>query len=222
MADFKTCSIDPLDVSSRPKTVDTIIEKLGRLSTRLDRVQDLAGVRVDVDFLLDAQTSFAYEVANLFNAVGTTKIKDIRDSPHSGYRAIHVHVTVPAGRCEVQIRTRDQSAWANAYEAFADTFGRGLRYGERHSDPNVQKVADEFHSISQWIARNEKRLQWAAWCRSELDRLAAVGTDESVLADLTDRVSKIEGKVRAQSDRYLKTLAAAERTLKAMRTGHTS
>lgn len=83
--------LTPLDVSSRPKTLATITDKLSRMSTSLDRVQDLAGVRIDSDFLLSEQDAFAKELADYFGRLRAdkVKVKDIRDSPHSGYRAIH-------------------------------------------------------------------------------------------------------------------------------------
>lgn len=220
--EWATCTIDPLDVSSRPKTLATITDKLSRMSTSLDRVQDLAGIRIDSDFLLSEQDAFAKELADYFGRLGAdkVKVKDIRDSPHSGYRAIHIHVTLPAGRCEIQVRTRAQSAWANAYEALADVYGRGLRYGQEHHDPAVQEIVDTFQRLSGWIARNEKRLVDCAGIRSSIDDLDERGGFSSVeVEDLVARVDSVEARLRRQTAEYLSRLNHAEGTLRAMSTG---
>jgi ppGpp synthetase/RelA/SpoT-type nucleotidyltranferase len=119
-----------LRVSSRPKTIDTLVEKLRRRPTQqLNTVQDLAGVRIDADLLLEEQTALAREIATHFGAEENA-VHDLRSGEHAGYRGVHVWIRKPAGRVEVQIRTLFQSIWANLYERIADTHGRGIRYGE--------------------------------------------------------------------------------------------
>lgn len=217
MADWSTGPIDPLDVSSRPKTRVTITEKLSRMSTTLERVQDLAGIRVDSDFLLSEQEAFAAEVAAYFEDVGAAdvRVKDIRQKPHSGYRAIHVYVTMACGRCEIQIRTRPQSAWANAYEALADVYGRQLRYGRPHPDSQVQAIVEQFHELSDWIAQNEARLEFCAWVKRNEDELRERGASAEKVAEVMQRTESLEDRLVKQNREYLATLAAAEGTLKA-------
>lgn len=119
-----------LSVSSRPKTIDTLIEKLRRRpNQQLNTVQDLAGVRIDGDLLLGEQMALAREIATHFGA-DEDAIHDLRSGEHAGYRGVHVWLRLPAGRVEIQIRTLFQSIWANLYEGIADRFGRGIRYGE--------------------------------------------------------------------------------------------
>jgi hypothetical protein len=51
-------------VSSRPKTIDTLVDKLRRRpNQQLNTVQDLAGVRIDADLVLGEQTDLAREIA---------------------------------------------------------------------------------------------------------------------------------------------------------------
>lgn len=143
--------LDQLSISARPKTIDTLVQKLQRQrSLKLGQVQDIAGVRVDADIVLTQQTRLAHEIAEYF---GTDRaiIRDIRENPHSGYRAVHVWLVLPAGRVEVQVRTLAQSAWANAYEGIAEFYGRGIRYGEEPVDAHVQEIVHKMHGFSRTI-----------------------------------------------------------------------
>lgn len=200
------------DVSTRAKTIDTLRQKLRRESSlRLHQVQDLAGVRLDVDCSLDEQTELAELLATRFRDVGTVVVKDIRDSPHSGYRAVHLWLRLPAGRVEIQIRTRGQSAWANAYEQLGDTVGRGIRYGESHADPVVQGVVEALHAQSAELAGLERTNQHL------LDLGIAV---ESVLedhdgqdtatahraAELTDRIAALRRHQESQLGAFVEAM----------------
>jgi ppGpp synthetase/RelA/SpoT-type nucleotidyltranferase len=147
---------DQLDISARPKTIDTLVQKLRREGFSLADVQDLAGVRVDADLTLTQQTQLAQEIADHFG-VPDNLIRDLRESPHSGYRAVHVWIRKPAGRVEVQIRTVAQSTWANAYERLGDRFGREIRYGGSHELPKVQTLVSALHDISAKVAKIEQR-----------------------------------------------------------------
>ncbi|MFT3660913.1 MAG: GTP pyrophosphokinase family protein [Gordonia sp. (in: high G+C Gram-positive bacteria)] len=148
------------DVSARAKTHDTLQQKLIRETRmRLNQVQDLAGVRIDVDCSLDEQTALAGEIADHFAEFGEVLIRDIRANPHSGYRAVHLWLRFPAGRAEIQIRTQGQSAWANTYEQFGDAVGRRIRYGQGHDDPRIQQLVDYLQEESRKLAALEERHQ---------------------------------------------------------------
>lgn len=131
-----------LRVSSRGKTIDTLVQKLQRSNYGLEDIQDLAGVRVDGDFTLSQQSIFAGLLADRFGVEDKGK-KDLRDDPHSGYRAFHLWVRCPAGRIEIQIRTAGQSEWANTYERLGDVLGRGIRYGEPADSERFQSATTE-------------------------------------------------------------------------------
>lgn len=118
------------EVTSRPKTIDTLRQKLQRdHSTPLGNVQDIAGVRFEAEMSLDEQDAVAQAIAQLFDHDPALCIHDLRGNPSSGYRAVHVWLKL-AGRVEVQVRTHIQSEWANTYEAAADVLGRDIRYGK--------------------------------------------------------------------------------------------
>lgn len=147
------------NLSARPKTRDTLVDKLKRRPPHLalHEVQDIAGIRIDsAQLCLTHQRLAAREVAQYFGH--ETEVHDLLATPHSGYRAVHVWVRVPAGRAEVQIRTQAQSAWANTYETLADRVGRGIRYGKPHRIAIVQQMVDDMHQISREIQEVEETL----------------------------------------------------------------
>jgi len=146
-----------LDISARPKTLDTLVQKLKRETFSLADVQDIAGVRIDADLTLTQQTQLRHEIADHFD-VPDNLVRDLRESPHSGYRAVHLWIRKPAGRVEVQIRTALQSAWANTYERIGDQAGRGIRYGEEPDDPLIRDIVATMHDISSSIAEFEATL----------------------------------------------------------------
>ena len=118
-------------VTRRVKSVVSLKEKLRRMpKTPLERIQDVAGARLDCDVTLTQQQRIAKGLYDLFTECGANRvdIKDLRDGSHSGYRAIHLHLRFPVGFAEVQVRTALQSRWANIYETAADIFGRQIRY----------------------------------------------------------------------------------------------
>ncbi|HET6300716.1 hypothetical protein [Microbacterium sp.] len=135
------------EVSSRPKTIDTLRQKLQRdPGTPLPSVQDVAGVRFEAEMSLDEQDAVALAIAGLYDH-DPSCIKDLRATPHSGYRAVHVWLRLPV-RVEVQVRTHMQSAWANAYEAAADVIGRDIRYGTMPNDELQRGIVEALQSIS--------------------------------------------------------------------------
>lgn len=161
-----------LRVSSRGKTLDTLVQKLQRSNFGLDDIQDIAGVRVDGDFTLTQQTIFAGLLADHFG-VDAKGQKDLRDDPHSGYRAFHLWIRCPAGRIEIQIRTAGQSEWANTYERLGDVLGRGIRYDEpadserlKGATAEIREAANEvvaqMHDLASDLQALEKFLDLAA------------------------------------------------------------
>jgi ppGpp synthetase/RelA/SpoT-type nucleotidyltranferase len=181
---WATMPADQLDVSARPKTIDTLVQKLQRESFSLADVQDLAGVRIDANLNLTQQTQLAQEIAHHFG-VPDNLVRDLRDSPHSGYRAVHVWIRKPAGRVEVQIRTVAQSAWANAYERLGDRFGREIRYGGVHDRPEVQRLVSLLHDMSASVAAIEEREAQIVDITAKLEHARRLG----------DEVPKLSGRL---------------------------
>ena len=86
----------PIEITSRPKTLDTLTQKLLRdPATPLPSVQDVAGVRFEAEMSLDQQDAVASAIAGMFDQ-HSNAVKDLRPRPHSGYRAVHVWLRLPA------------------------------------------------------------------------------------------------------------------------------
>ncbi|MFE3983413.1 hypothetical protein ACFXPR_02920 [Nocardia tengchongensis] len=144
-------------VSSRPKTIDTLRQKLlAHPSWQLPAIIDLAGVRFEAAMNLETQTAVAMKIADLLGQDFDVVASDTRDEPHSGYRALHLRLSFPAGRVEVQVRTVGQGAWANAFEELADLTGRGIRYGERATDAFFEDVREHLIDYSKRVASLER------------------------------------------------------------------
>jgi ppGpp synthetase/RelA/SpoT-type nucleotidyltranferase len=172
-------------VSSRAKTEDTLVEKLRRRPyLQLNAVQDIAGVRIDADLLLSEQTRLAREIAEHFGA-DESAIHDLRVGAHAGYRAVHVWLRMPAGRVEIQIRTLLQSLWANVYERLADTYGRGIRYGDPidrslvpDADPaQIRQLVQKMQDLSATLATTEATWQQDSEIEDPSQRAMPLGAD---------------------------------------------
>ena len=122
----------PLHITHRPKTTQTIIEKLRREhAMQLARVQDLASIRIVGALRFDEQDLISGEIARRFPAdPREARIIDRRAEPSHGYRAVHVIISLDGITIEVQVRTFLQHVWADLMERLADRLGRQIRYGE--------------------------------------------------------------------------------------------
>ena len=187
-------------VSGRPKTIISLKEKLRRMrGTPLERIQDVAGARLDCDVTLTQQRRIADELCDLFIECGATRvdIKDLRDGSHSGYRAIHLHLRFPAGFAEVQVRTALQSHWANVYESAADIFDRQIRY--LHEENQVplplaaRKAVKLLHALSIDISQVEK----------DRDECSSVHPSDDLDYDMKHRqeiISELESDIQTVLD----------------------
>ena len=105
-----------LKISSRVKTVDSVLKKLLRKEltiSELNKLTDIAGVRIVVRFYEDIA-----RVCEMICASGITIIEE-RDyinqiKKKSGYRAYHFIVEQEGRLAEIQIRTFAMDIWANA------------------------------------------------------------------------------------------------------------
>ena len=182
-------------LSARPKTTTTLVEKLRRMpSTPLENIYDVAGARIDCDMTLSEQTELADMIeANLLHA-GVKKVKqsDLREQPHSGYRALHLHIFSEAGRAELQIRTPLQAQWANLYEVAADIYGREIRYLEHGGEVSKQAENEvaELHQLSRLVADLE-RAEDAVTSPFNGGRLLGPGEFGAGLRELKHRVYDI-------------------------------
>ena len=112
-------------ITTRLKTLDTVRQKLAREKTRLSTMQDIAGCRITVPHL-PSQDDAAEQVLSLFPS---SRVVDLRDGSHSGYRAVHVVLEQDDRFVEIQIRTALQDLWAQLSEAAADQIDVDLKYG---------------------------------------------------------------------------------------------
>ena len=113
-------------VSSRLKSMDSIIEKAVRYGCAIDpdtlreRVRDIAGIRITCSFVSDA-----YRVADMISAQPDVELVECKDyiahPKANGYRSLHLIVRIPVFLSdrtehvfvEIQIRTIAMDFWAS-------------------------------------------------------------------------------------------------------------
>jgi putative GTP pyrophosphokinase len=111
---------------SRPaKSTASIIAKLNRERSRLSKMQDIAGCRVEVDNTAQQDRVVKDIVAKFSDAVEY----DRRLKPSHGYRAVHLVVDLHGFLVEIQVRTSLQHGWASAVESLADRIDPDIKYG---------------------------------------------------------------------------------------------
>ena len=109
----------------RLKRPESIIAKLRRDSRiRLSRMQDMAGCRL----VTGSKTEQDETYARLQTDFDIYRAYDIRETPHSGYRAVHVVIRREDRFVEVQVRTRSQREWARLSE-LATAYDAAVKYG---------------------------------------------------------------------------------------------
>lgn len=203
---------NPPNVTSRPKTIDTLREKLQRTpNAPLPGVQDVAGVRFECEMTLEEQDIVAAAIAAAFGHP-ESEIHDIRARPHSGYRAVHVTLRLPPGRVEVQVRTRLQGAWANAYEAVADAFGRSIRYGELPDRAEYRELVTKLQQLSlEDCAELERQKQELFEVETSLKD--ADGTDLDLPAGgvLRTRITALKRSIAEREEAQTNLLLAIQR-----------
>jgi ppGpp synthetase/RelA/SpoT-type nucleotidyltranferase len=124
-------------VSARAKRLETTAAKLARNPDRpMANIVDLAGIRVEGEMTLQQQDKVVRRICWLFG-LDDDCVHDLRTNPHAGYRAVHIRAIFDDydALAEIQVRTRAQGAWANAYEELGEALGRGIRYGETEDLP---------------------------------------------------------------------------------------
>ena len=129
-----------LTIVQRPlKSNQTLIAKIEGLKGPLTSVQDLAGVRIVKDMTLTEQDEL---VSNIINLLGDSfhHHKDRRLEPSEGYRAVHIIAKFDKIFVEIQVRTKSQHEWADAFEQLADVIGRQIRYGEKPNGLSSEQV----------------------------------------------------------------------------------
>lgn len=209
------------EVTSRPKTIDTLREKLQRdHATPLPSVQDIAGVRFEAEMTLDEQDAVVEAIAGHFRRPDdpdSCRVRDMRDDPHSGYRAVHLWLRLPA-RVEVQVRTHLQGQWANTYEALADIMGRGIRYGEFPEEKTSRVIVETLQDLSTvYIAPHEKTLNETRKIRLFLEELDAEAALSAEAEELREDLAIVDARLSSEGPRIQKALANAQERFDSIR-----
>jgi Region found in RelA / SpoT proteins len=134
-------------------------------------------------------------------------VKDRRETPSHGYRAIHVIVFPEDIPVEIQIRTAVQDRWAQATEGLGDSWGRGLRYGDGPDEPDSlagppfappltrAQVVEKWTQMSDLIADNEQLELDISDVRKLVD--SGGRPDAGVVEDLQRRLDEKRRALRA-------------------------
>lgn len=207
----------PFEVTSRPKTIDTLRQKLQRdHRTPLQSVQDIAGVRFEAEMSLDEQDAVAHAICGAFNHDPISSIRDMRTDDHSGYRGLHIWLRLPA-RVEVQVRTHLQGQWANMYETAADVLGRGIRYDELPAGEMERTIVLGLRELStRRIADIEKDRNEVGSIELTVEDLARRGIEE-VPEELTLRLNGLRVRLQGNEQELQKDLATLRGVFEKMR-----
>jgi len=193
----------PVEVTSRAKTIDTLRQKLMKYPAQhIHTVQDVAGVRFEAEMSTEQQDGVVSAIAGLYGAQ-PDDVKDYREESHSGYRAVHIWLRLPA-RVEVQVRTHLQGLWANVYESAADVLGRGIRYEELPDDESAKRIVVGMQQIStEQIVQMEKNRN----LRDRLTLAVAEGHIDASLAPVRagrrSATAKAEDKLSILNNEYM-------------------
>lgn len=191
-----------LDPGSRLKTLESTIAKLQRQrSTRLSQISDIAGCRITVPDL-DEQDRV---VSELSARLPSASVRDMRENPHHGYRAVHLFVKGPGGHdVEIQVRTAVQNAWANLSEALAARLDPAVKYG---GGPEIvrQTLLEESVEAAQIDAylREVARLERAAE-----QRLAAEATDDERAESMRENVRQARNAAQGLAQDFIDDVAS--------------
>lgn len=142
-------------IAQRLKRTPRIIEKLKRLSTiRLSQLQDIGGCRIIVEnnIIVDELLDFILQKLSKSKSISLVgRPTDYREKGRddSGYRAVHVIVSVDGEKIEIQLRSNMQHYWAESIERTSIIYKKNLKSLE--GNPIVIKyfkvLSDIFYEI---------------------------------------------------------------------------
>jgi Region found in RelA / SpoT proteins len=208
----------------RLKSDTTIIEKVVReRGMKLSRMQDISGLRIVDDMTWVQQDDLVREIVNLF---ARAKVRDRREEPVSGYRAVHVIASVRGHWVEIQVRTLLQDAWAQTFERLGDTWGRQIRYGDPPNEPDRIVLGDgtrrefvaDLLQLSHLLAEHEETLSEMVELEVEFGEAPEPLTDEEreVYEDMQGQLGEAIQRVQETSARFRSILESSRRVVESI------
>ncbi|SFC79076.1 hypothetical protein SAMN05428997_111155 [Bosea sp. CRIB-10] len=140
-------------IAQRLKRKPQIIRKLKRLSVRLTQLQDIGGCRIIVNSNRDVNDliGFIKQKVSTGSSFKLLKITDYRERGRdiTGYRSVHMILSMAGKSLELQIRSRIQHYWAESIERTSVIYGHHLK--EQEGDKAVieyfKELSDVFYEI---------------------------------------------------------------------------
>ncbi len=140
-------------IAQRLKRKPQIISKLKRLHVRLTQLQDIGGARIVVEDNDQVEKIYAYlhDELKKQDKISVIRVKDYRERGRdtTGYRALHVIMSLDGVFVELQIRSRIQHYWSELIERTSVVYGFTLK--EQKGDPEVihyfQQLSYAFYEI---------------------------------------------------------------------------
>lgn len=201
--------------TTRVKTQGTLIEKLRRESgMRLSRVQDLAGARIVVSDRRGQDQARDRICTHFATAGHACRVRDRREDPSHGYRAVHVIVQFGGIPVEVQIRTELQDSWAQIVERLGDQWGRSLRYGGEPEMPSAEvRIGNLVTTRQHVMATLLTTSDYINAAESAQVALRALEEDDSFRALSEVDLSEQDDEAAERTRRLLGLLDEAKRTV---------
>ena len=193
-----THEYNPIEhVSSRVKTVDSLVEKMERrgIGTDFDEIragiQDIAGVRVTCTFIRDVYRLF--DLLTQQDDITVLEVEDYIESPKpNGYKSLHTIIAVPVylstGRVdvpvEVQFRTIAMDFWASLEHKIY------YKYARQVPDTLLRELKNAAETAAELDTRMERlHVQVHGEPESGIGRSSLTGTDPAPgLRPVTDRI----------------------------------
>ena len=148
-----TCGLDTAYIAQRLKRLPRILLKLDRYPTmQINSMQDIAGCRVVVEDPAESEILLAHMNKRWHKKGWIARVDDYTTNPQdSGYRALHVIAVRDERPVEVQIRTRNQHAWADGVESTGRALDVELKWGD-----GPQEVLDYFRVLADVFEQQDR------------------------------------------------------------------
>lgn len=178
LTDFES----PYYIAQRLKRKPQIVRKLNRFSVRLTQLQDIGGCRIIVENNNQVDALLAYlnkRLSSQKNIVATRETDyRVKGRDDTGYRALHLLISLGGRSLELQIRSRVQHYWAESIERTSVIYGYHLKEGE-----GDRSVIQYFKRLSDIFYEIEANREPSPAQKIELDKLRAVSEETIAQSD---------------------------------------